>query len=224
PRGSADRTLLFNMVGEIEDKDSLVMTYDDLFSYMEAIFERKRMPEYVKGLIQQATYFIFLGMPLDKWYFHLFMRILNQHRNKRKSKRYSASAWVNDENATFCEEQYTLTFVREGIGPFVDELVSHFQGATGVDGASKLSDFDRWRDRLKVPDPAVVAKVLEEMKPYTENDTEASNDVILLEANWSFFQNTKFETEKAESAMRSKIISDILSLISQLESSSSVET
>lgn len=219
PIGSAERTLLFNMLGEINDKDSLVMTYDDLFSYMEAIFDRKRMPEYVKGSIQQATYFIFLGMPLDKWYFHLFMRILNQHLNKRRTKRYSASSWFNDENANFCEEQYTLTFVREGISPFISELLQNYQAATGAEGTDQMSDYDRWRERLKVPDPAVVAKVMTEMKPHTQSDTERNNNLILLEANWSFFQSNQFETEMAKNAMRSQIINGILSLISELERS-----
>jgi hypothetical protein len=219
PRGSAERTLIYNMVGEIEEKDSLVMTYDDLFSYMEAIFERKRMPEYVKRMIQQATYFIFLGMPLDKWYFHLFMRLLNQHRNKRKTKRYSASSWFNDDNATFCEEQYTITFVREGIAPFVDQLVSHYKEATGGDGEDQLSDFDRWRERLKVPDTKVVKKVLQEMKAKAEGDSDVSTELILVESNWSFFENNTFETEKSEMAVRTKIINDILGLINSLESS-----
>ena len=89
------------MLGEIEDKDSLVMSFDDMFGYMEAIFEKKRMPQNVKLKIQQATHFIFLGVPLDKWYFHMFMRVLNMHRDTSKSKRFGATYSVNKTNATF---------------------------------------------------------------------------------------------------------------------------
>ena len=50
----ANKPLVYNMLGDIDYKDSLVMTYDDLFNYMEAIFEHKRMPEEYQELVAES--------------------------------------------------------------------------------------------------------------------------------------------------------------------------
>lgn len=212
------KPLIFNMLGEVDDKDSLVMTYDDLFGYMEAVFEKKRMPQHVKLKIQQATHFIFLGMPLDKWYFHLFMRVLNMHRDTTKTKRFAASYALNGESATFCEEQYTLTFVQENISAFTDLLGTKWQAAqaqkTGVDQRSR---YDRWRDMAASGEDVALRQLFKEMKAEPQRDTETSNHQILLEMQWNGFVTVVFETEMAKNAMKTQIVNGILYLIGQME-------
>jgi hypothetical protein len=217
--GTKEKPLLFNMLGEIEDKDSLVMTYDDLFGYMAAIFEHKRMPQGVKLKIQNATHFIFLGMPLDKWYFHLFMRVLNLHRGRGKSKRFAASYTVDTGNATFCEEQYTLTFVKDNIATFTKLLKNKWLEAeakkAGRD-SGPLSIYDRWREKVTTGEDIAIKQAFKEMKEHT-SDGDVRNMQLLLEMQWMGFQGTAFETEMSKMAMKTQIIKGITGLIGTLE-------
>ncbi|MBK6932983.1 MAG: SIR2 family protein [Saprospirales bacterium] len=212
------KPLLFNMVGEIEDKDSLVMTYDDLFGYLEAIFEKKRMPQNVKLKIQQATHFIFLGMPLDKWYFHLFMRVLNMHKDTTKTKRLGATYALDKGNATFCEEQYTLTFVQDKIGGFIQTMKSQWETLQAKrTGASTLSRYERWRQMAASGEDVAIRQVFKEIKELPGRDQETVNQQLLLEMQWNGFTSVAFETEMSRNAMKSQVVNGILYLIDQLE-------
>lgn len=212
------KPLLFNMLGEIEDKDSLVMTYDDLFGYMEAIFEKKRLPQNVKLKIQQASHFIFLGMPMDKWYFHLFMRVLNMHRDTTKSKRFAATYSVNGANASFCEEQYTLTFVQQDIGDFLRTLAGKWNAAREQKtGMGEMSVFERWRQQVQTGEDIAIRRVFAEMKPFAEKNDELNNQRIIFEMQWNGFTSHAFETEKAENAMKTQVVKGILFLVAEIE-------
>ncbi|GEM_PF-3977828 len=219
---SKAKPLIFNMLGEIEDKDSLVMTYDDLFDYMAAIFEKKRMPHHVKLKIQQATHFIFLGMPLDKWYFHLFMRVLDMHKDTSKTKRFQASYSVNGANATFCEEQYAMTFVQNDIAGFTTLLQQKWQAAQAKKtGTGQLNTFDSWRQMVKSGEDIAIRQVLKEMKPFAQKNGDMTNLHIMLEMQWNGFMATIFETEMGKKAMKADIVSRILLMIDQIEKSNS---
>ena len=114
--------LVFNMLGELDKRNSLVMTYNDFYTYLESTFDDNSMADVLKEDILEADYFIFLGMPFDKWYTHLFMRILKQHSEKQSSTKYAANIFIDEHTATHCHEQYIMTFVSEGIEQFVDIL------------------------------------------------------------------------------------------------------
>ncbi len=212
------KPLVFNMLGEIREKESLIMTYDDLFGYMEAIFDKKRLPKNVKDKLEQASHFIFLGMPLDKWYFHLFMRVLNMHKDTTKTKRFAASYSVNGANASFCEEQYTLTFVQENIGTFVDLLKTKWMTAQEQKtGGKAQGTYERWREFVKTGEDVSIRQLCREMKPFTEKTNDLNNQRIMLEMQWNGFSSTVFETEMAKNAMKSQIVNGILYLIDQIE-------
>lgn len=117
-----NKPLIYNMVGEVKKRNSLVMTYDDFYNYLESIFEGNSMSPVLKENIWEADYFIFLGMPFDRWYVHMFMRILQQHEKNRSSKKYAANVYLSNEITTHCAEQYTMTFVPDGIGEFLQRF------------------------------------------------------------------------------------------------------
>lgn len=106
--------LVFNMLGELKEKDSLVMTYKDYYEYIRSVINSKSMSDDLENNIYDAEYFIFLGMPFDKWYVHLFMHILHQHVKGRTPK-FSANTFLDEKIGTLCDEQYTMTFVPQDI-------------------------------------------------------------------------------------------------------------
>lgn len=114
------KPLIFNMLGEVKKRNSLVMTYNDFYSFMESTFEGNSMSPVLKEKIFEADYFVFLGMPFDRWYVHMFMRILQQHEQNKSSKKYAANVFLDDEITTLCAEQYTMSFVSDGITDFLN--------------------------------------------------------------------------------------------------------
>ena len=114
------KPLVFNMLGEIKKRNSLVMTYNDFYNFMESTFLGNSMSSVLKEKIFEADYFIFLGMPFDRWYVHMFMRILQQHEQNKSSKKYAANVFLDNEITTLCAEQYTMSFVSEGISEFLN--------------------------------------------------------------------------------------------------------
>ena len=212
------KPLVFNMLGEIREKESLIMTYDDLFGYMEAIFDKKRLPKNVKDKLEQATHFIFLGMPLDKWYFHLFMRVLNMHKDTTKTKRFAATYSVNGANATLCEEQYTLTFVQEDVSAFTHLLKTKWAELQAQKAGGKvLGIYDGWRELVKTGEDVSIRHLFREMKTFTAQNNEWINQGIMLEMQWNGFSSTLFETQMSKNAMKSQIVNGMLYLIDQIE-------
>ena len=131
------KPLIYNLVGEIKKRNSLVMTYNDFYVYLESIFENKSMAPVLQENIWESEYFIFLGMPFDKWYIHMFMRILHQHEQNRKSKKYAANIFLSDDITTHCAEQYTMTFVPTGIEAFLDVFHQKCQGKGNTENSRR---------------------------------------------------------------------------------------
>jgi hypothetical protein len=65
-----EEPLVYNLVGDIEQRNSLVLTYDDFFDYMQSTFRGNSMSTLLKDNLLAADCFLFLGMPPDDWRMH----------------------------------------------------------------------------------------------------------------------------------------------------------
>lgn len=119
---TADRPLIYNMLGKLEDRNSLVLTHDDFYDYLESIFKGNSMSPILKDTILNAEYFLFVGMPFDQWYIHLFMRILRQHKEKLHTQKFAIPVPMNQSDS--CREQYTIRFINSDIKIFIDSLLN----------------------------------------------------------------------------------------------------
>ena len=114
--------LVYNMLGSIADEESVVLTYDDLFDYFSSVFSRKSMPDKLKVELKGAKNFICLGVPFDKWYVQLLLRILDINRQQYAFKRYASNQALSNEVQTFCIEQFKIDFVSKRIPEFIDKI------------------------------------------------------------------------------------------------------
>ncbi|MEM8527104.1 MAG: SIR2 family protein, partial [Bacteroidota bacterium] len=80
---SVDIPLIYNLLGELKYRNSLVLTYDDFFDYLESVIKGNSMSKLIKNNLLDAQYYLFIGIPFDQWFVHLFMRILKQHKQKK---------------------------------------------------------------------------------------------------------------------------------------------
>jgi effector-associated domain 11 (EAD11)-containing protein/SIR2-like protein len=219
------RPLVFNMMGDVDERNSLVLTYDDFYAYLESVFEAKSMSPVLKANVFAADYFIFIGLPFEKWYMHLFMRILRQHAEKRKSKKHAASAHLTDEVESYCYEQYTITFVQEGISKFVDELFKKCEEKgllKSTEAAAKLQlPFDTLRDLISENEfEKLFATLLEQLKVLGAAGMDFINMALNLEGQHNALKQKKtlgLLREEEEEVQTNNLRSNMLEMISELE-------
>lgn len=117
---TSELPLVYNLVGELNNRNSLVLTFDDFYDYLESTFKGNSMSSLLQNNIFEAQYFLFLGVPFDQWFVHLFMRILRQHQ-ERKTK-FATGVFKNVSDSEICSEQYHIKFVNSAIPDFINEL------------------------------------------------------------------------------------------------------
>jgi len=76
------KPLVYNLFGNIEKEGSLILTYDDLFEYLLAIFGKHELHQDLRREIKNARTILFIGFRYEKWYFKLITRLLNVHNGK----------------------------------------------------------------------------------------------------------------------------------------------
>lgn len=101
---SAQMPLIYNMLGSVERPESLVLTHDDLYDYLESIFQAQGMSGQLKYHISnQAQSIIFLGIPFHKWYMQLLLRVLHLHKDE-EFMRFAADQEISSEIKTLCKD------------------------------------------------------------------------------------------------------------------------
>ncbi|MEL6356619.1 MAG: SIR2 family protein [Bacteroidota bacterium] len=115
-----DQPLVYNLLGELNERNSLVLTYNDFYDYIQSTFRGNSMNALLKDVILSAEFFVFLGMPEDDWRMHLFLRILKQHEH-HKSK-YATMPGASEFQKESWSEQYNIKLINDNIGDFLTEV------------------------------------------------------------------------------------------------------
>lgn len=121
---SAKTPLIYNLVGSIEDDNSLVLTYGNLFDYFEAIFHERPLPDELRFALKSVKYFVFVGVPFERWYFHLLLRILGIH-HFTTANRHAAAGDTDENTIDFVGELFQIRFVRKNVDDFIGALYAH---------------------------------------------------------------------------------------------------
>lgn len=77
-----ERPVLYQLFGSIEEDESLLLTHNSLFDYFNAIFHEYQLPHNLIEKLKETQSFIFLGLPFEKWYMQLLLRLLSIHLPK----------------------------------------------------------------------------------------------------------------------------------------------
>jgi hypothetical protein len=120
--------LIYNMLGSVDQQESMLLTHNDIFEYFESVFAGSSFPERFKQEIKDADNFIFLGIPFHRWYMQLLLRILYIH-NDYDFVRYAFNQSISDEIKVFCFEQFRIEFVPNEIEGFLTELLQRCEAA-----------------------------------------------------------------------------------------------
>ncbi len=120
---SNENPLIYNVFGSIKDEESLVMTHNELFEYFESLFAQRGIPAALKNTLYNAKQFLFVGVPFDRWYFQVLLRLLNIRRDFNKVQSFAASQTNKEEVLTFCRDQFNMNFIHKNVHEFIDTLL-----------------------------------------------------------------------------------------------------
>jgi hypothetical protein len=117
---TVDAPLIYHLLGSIDEDDSLILTYDNLFDFLFAILGPKQLPIEIRDELRRARNYIFLGFDFEEWYLKIILRLFELHNDKNSY----AYAWkpLQDNTLTFYANEFKLDFVNGQINEFVDEL------------------------------------------------------------------------------------------------------
>jgi hypothetical protein len=135
PPRQADKTisptvnspLVYNMFGYIQNRDSLVLTHDDLFDYFNSILAESSMHSDVKEMIKKMEVYIFLGVSFDKWYMRLLLKMLYRLQGRDEFLRFANETLLEEDIRTLFSDQYRIEFVPRQVSDFINQLHKHFE-------------------------------------------------------------------------------------------------
>lgn len=108
---SIEKPLFYNLCGNYENDNSLVLDYDDLFSLLSALLGSPGLPTKLKTSLQQAKHFLFIGFDFDKWYSQLLLKVLSGEKAIRK---FAIDPSPREENTTtFLVKQFGIEFIEK---------------------------------------------------------------------------------------------------------------
>lgn len=160
PLPTIQQPLLYDILGNISRPESLVLTHDDLFDYLESIFQPHSMSDTLKDhIINEAQSIIFLGIPFDRWYMQLLLRVLHLHKDE-EFMRFAVSQELTEEIQTLCKDQFKINFVTHHAAGFIDEIYRRCEAngrlrqlnvkqQTAVQSLKQLVAEDRINDALE---------------------------------------------------------------------------
>lgn len=107
---TATMPLVYNICGTIEDYQSLVLDFDDMFDLLKNLLGDFGIPKVVNDILVNATTYIFIGFKFEKWYTQLLLRYLNKNTNRfmNTSRNHAFKTVVDADTETFFQKQFNL--------------------------------------------------------------------------------------------------------------------
>lgn len=125
-----NKPLIYNLMGNIEEPESLVLTHSDFFDYLESMFLARSMHPDLREELEGAERYIFLGLPYEKWYFQLLLRVLSMHSEKLKDvERLALQEFQNPKLQTLYAEEFKINFFPSNPEVFIADLYQACQRA-----------------------------------------------------------------------------------------------
>ena len=170
------KPLIYNLLGNIEEPESLVLTHGDFFDYLESVFKARSMPEKLKDELEKMERYIFLGLPYEKWYFQLLLRVLSLHSDRLKEiERLALKEFEDPRLHKIYTEEFKIEFFPASTEEFIGELYRRCDAA----GLLKpLPVIDPAEAGLEDPSPEAIrnlivvgktAKAMLHLKVYLKN-------------------------------------------------------
>lgn len=124
-----DYPLLYQLLGSVEERDSMILTYQDLFKYIQGIFGNYSLPETLRESVNQCEAFIFLGVQYEKWYLKLLLQVLGLHEPSKMINACRAENKLEAHVEAFYANVLSVSFVETDVESYVNELSEAWEKA-----------------------------------------------------------------------------------------------
>lgn len=115
----ADLPLFYNLCGTVNDDESLILDYEDLFQLISCSLGTPGLPPKLQAALDKVRIFFFIGFQFEKWYTQLLLRLLCGHE---ESEKYATNYQrVDDHVSAFLWSQFQIEFLDTGQS-FLDML------------------------------------------------------------------------------------------------------
>lgn len=123
PAASLDKPLIYNLVGVLDEEESLLLTHNDIYSFVEAVISRQGLPRAINEELYNTRSVIFLGFHFDKWYVQLLLRLLKVDDKRHSFTRYATRQRFNSDTLALCEKEFRIEFIDDNVEEFFEELI-----------------------------------------------------------------------------------------------------
>ena len=215
-----EQPLLYNLVGIVDEEESLLLTHGDLYQYLEAVLSRNQLPGRLLDTCLEAHSVIFLGINFEKWYVQLLLRLLRMHDEQGRHVRYSTEKKLNADTLSIVKDQFQIEFISDNIDAFVQELYDRCEaeGLLRNPGEGKVKPSQRIRHLLQEDE---IGKALEMMQEFfEEEDEELADETSLLMRRFNRLNKRMRQgvlDERDSSVQLNNIVVAVQDLIKEME-------
>jgi hypothetical protein len=161
PPSTIEKPLIYNLFGSLEGNDeSVILSHDDLFKYLQAILGKKSIPQGLKKLFEHANELIFLGFSFEKWYVQLILRIFELEKGKFAFNRIASGQKIENKVKELVFNQFKIKYIDDDIENFVKTLHQKCTESDEIE-LRKLNKAEKVAKKMEEIDSKEV-KVLEE--------------------------------------------------------------
>gem|GEM_PF-3230602 len=126
PAPSMHKPVVYNLCGSVDDHESIILDYEDLYKYMKSVLNAGRLPKGLTDALSDADKFIFLGFELDKWHTQMLIQLLMEILENRE--KFSAGpSYRSPDFKRFFEGHFKMAPLDQEQDAFLGELLAAFQ-------------------------------------------------------------------------------------------------
>jgi len=182
---TATSPLIYNLCGSMEDLDSLILDFDDMFELLKNLLGDFGIPQVVNDTLVNASTYIFIGFQFEKWHTQLLLRYLNKNRDRfsNAKKNYATKTIISDENTkAFFQQQFNLT-IYGGDWTFLAKLHEEYSATKQI-----RSLINPLSDRVALVRRLIqfnnIEEALERLEVYTDDPAIDLNELTMYKANY----------------------------------------
>lgn len=178
--------LVYHLLGDIEEEDSIVLTYEDLFDFIFAVVGGgeggKPLPTELKYAISNARSFLFLGFDLSKWYVQLLFRLFGMHNRSRTPITYDT--W-DDKTKNFYVNNFQIKLLPADMYLLIDALYQETEKNGLLRKVANIQENDISVEMKKmIAENQFTAAFQKLMEYFSDKNSTEHNDLVMLSARF----------------------------------------
>ena len=224
--------LIYNLLGNIEEPESLVLTYQDFFTYLESAVNGNSMSAELHDELEKAVRFVFLGLPYEKWYFQLVLRVLSMESEKfKEAERHALLEFEDPRVGTVYQKDFRMEFLPAAPELFINTLYQECERSgilrpvspQEIDQSGAPFDGGALKEKIAM---GRTGTALQELKKYLDGQgpgmKEQANSLVVLRNRYNLLQQRERKGTIYPQDLEvenNQIVESLLNLIERVEGS-----